>query len=183
MEHITKAPRHVQDRAGRIRTFTGRYVDPLRLRGGDICIEDIAHHLSNLCRYTGACPRFYSVAQHSFLVAHRLAAEGAPLELQMAGLLHDAAEAYFNDLASPVKHAVELEAYSHLEREATRLILCVFGVDPDLLADVKAADDAIFRDEVATWWGDLNLITPLYPDAAKRGFIATFNTLEARRNA
>src|SRR4051812_23383484 len=62
-------------------------------------IKDIAHALSMNCRYTGHCSRFYSVAEHSVHVSNLL--KGTSLEL--AGLLHDASEAYITDIASPIK--------------------------------------------------------------------------------
>ena len=52
-----------------IATFTGRQAYPMDLRPSEITIEDIAHSLSMQCRYTGHCLRFYSVAEHSVLMA------------------------------------------------------------------------------------------------------------------
>lgn len=46
-----------------------------------VLIEDIAQHLSNICRIGGATHQFYSVAQHSILVSEPL-----PVELQFTGL-------------------------------------------------------------------------------------------------
>lgn len=70
-------------------TYTGRQFWPLDPRAEDIDIRDVAHHLSLICRFNGAGRAFYSLAQHSCLVADTL---DAPLKLW--GLLHDAAEAY-----------------------------------------------------------------------------------------
>ncbi|WP_230368851.1 hypothetical protein [Paludibacterium denitrificans] len=52
-----------------IQTVSGRYVDLLHPVVSDIDITDIAHHLSHLCRFGGACREFYSVADHSVRVA------------------------------------------------------------------------------------------------------------------
>jgi hypothetical protein len=49
---------------GRIITFTGGSFYPLEPRAEDINPIDIAHALSNQCRYTGHVRRFYSVAEH-----------------------------------------------------------------------------------------------------------------------
>lgn len=79
-----------------ILTSTGRQFWPLQPRADEICIEDIAHHLSMQCRFTGATRFHYSVAQHSVLVS-QLAPDG---ENPLWGLLHDAAEAYLVDVAT-----------------------------------------------------------------------------------
>lgn len=71
-------------------------------------IEDIAHHLAQINRFTGACFRPYSVAEHSLLVERIGAARGAAPGLRMALLMHDAHEAYTSDLASPAKVSVGL---------------------------------------------------------------------------
>ena len=70
---------------------------------GEIDVADIAHHLSLINRYSGATERPYSVAQHCVLVAHSLALAKCSREIQFAGLVHDAAEAYLGDITSPVK--------------------------------------------------------------------------------
>lgn len=183
-DYITSMPRVEQERKGCIRTYTGKYVNPLQLRAEDICIEDIAHHLSNLCRYTGACPSFYSVAQHSVLVSRQMAGglPGLSATLEMAGLLHDAAEAYFNDLASPVKHDPRMAFYREAEHATGRLIFQVFGLDPGLLPLTKAADDIVFQRETASWWTVLGKgsIEPWEPEVARHKFSLTFWDINRR---
>ena len=48
-----------------IKTYTGIIIDPIRPEEKLLCIEDIAHALSMLCRANGHFKTFYSVAQHS----------------------------------------------------------------------------------------------------------------------
>jgi hypothetical protein len=79
---------------------------PAALVGNPPDIKDIAHHLAQLNRFTGACSRPYSVAEHSLLVERIGAARGASPTLRLALLLHDAHEAYTNDQSSPAKIAV-----------------------------------------------------------------------------
>jgi hypothetical protein len=174
-DYVTTMPRIEQERKGCIRTFTGLYVDPLRLRPEDIAIKDIAHHLSLICRYTGACPDHYSVAQHSLLVAGRMWMRHGVPEAFMAGLLHDAAEAYFNDIASPVKHDPRMQWYADLEHEATLMIFQKYGVAEYWLGLTKKYDDELFRDEAASWWGESLVITPWSSKEAERRFLRMFD--------
>lgn len=83
-----------------ILTYTGRKFWPLEPKAEDVCIEDIAHALSNICRYGGHSKHFYSVAQHSWLVSYLVHEDNA-----LWGLMHDAAEAYIGDMVSPLKGA------------------------------------------------------------------------------
>jgi hypothetical protein len=182
-DYITSMPRADQERRGCIRTFSGLYVNPLNLRDCDIRIVDIAHHLSNICRYTGACPQFYSVAQHSVYVSSLMYDMHGTAEAALAGLLHDAAEAYFNDLASPVKHDPRMQWYRDLEHGATELIFKRYSVDPIWLPIVKACDDKAFRDEVATWWNGATHIVPLQPKPAEMFFLNEFRSLQKRMGA
>jgi hypothetical protein len=104
-----------------IQTYTGTF-DPANPRAEDVRIEDIAHGLSNICRYGGQTSRFYSVAEHSVLVARaamglvewqrdqsRSGGEGGYLtdafvrQVGIVALLHDAAEAYIGDIVTPIK--------------------------------------------------------------------------------
>jgi hypothetical protein len=86
-----------------VETFTGRYVDTKFPKPDMLCLEDIAHALSNTCRYGGHCQEFYSVAEHAVLVSKRLERQGASLAYQLGGLHHDDAEAYLGDIPRPMK--------------------------------------------------------------------------------
>ncbi len=174
-DYVTTMLRTDQEKRGMMRTFTGLYVNPLALRASQVRIVDIAHHLALINRYTGATPVPYSVAQHSVWVSRALAPLGR--ELGLAGLLHDAAEAYFNDLCSPVKHDPRMAWYSHLEHQTARMILCRFGVDPDMLARTKTADDEAFFAEVKTMWGGEDLIMPWHWSRAEREFLTQYQRL------
>ena len=81
-----------------IETRSGKRVSVENPQPDQFDIKDIAYALSNTCRFNGHCAGFYSVAEHSVAVALRL-----PDELRLAGLLHDATEAYLGDIPSPIK--------------------------------------------------------------------------------
>lgn len=86
---------------GVIQTYTGKKVNVPYMTKEDFDIIDVAHSLSLTCRYSGHCLKFYSVAEHSIIVAHLL--EQYSLKDALWGLLHDAGEAYFGDVVSPIK--------------------------------------------------------------------------------
>jgi len=81
-----------------VSTKSGRRVALLNPSPSQIVIGDIAHGLAHQCRFNGQTSKFYSVAQHSVLVASIL-----PRELRLAGLLHDASETYLGDVVQPLK--------------------------------------------------------------------------------
>lgn len=68
----------------------------------DIHILDIAHALSNICRFGGHSSSFYSVAEHSIILAEILERQGADKMTVLAALLHDATEAYLGDMPRPI---------------------------------------------------------------------------------
>jgi hypothetical protein len=88
-----------------IETFTGKKFHILDPQPEEICIRDIAHALSNQCRWTGHVRQFYSVAEHSVNVSYL--SGKTPIE-KLSGLMHDASEAYLSDLARPVKHCTPI---------------------------------------------------------------------------
>ncbi len=117
-----------------IETGSGLHYHFLAPQPNEITIEDIALALANKCRFSGHT-QFFSVAEHSVCVAYRL-----PSELRLAGLLHDAAEAYLGDIPSPIKK--HLPDYKALEAINEYVIAEKFGVmlTPEQQAEVKLAD-------------------------------------------
>lgn len=138
-----------------IQTFTGRQFWPIDPRPEDVEIEDIAHALSLLCRFTGHVREFYSVAQHSVLVAC-LVEEQHP-DLALAALLHDASEAYLVDVPRPIKPF--LDGYRIIEQAVSHVIAERFNVNPLHLDDqvVKGADRVLLRTE------QRDLMPPAHP--------------------
>lgn len=88
---------------GTIETFTGDVYNFQSPDPESIHLEDIAHALSNHCRYAGHTKRFYSVGEHSVLVSRILEAQGYSDFVQLLGLFHDAHEAYVMDAPRPLK--------------------------------------------------------------------------------
>ena len=84
-----------------ITTYTGIHFYPTEPDPEGICIEDIAHALSLLCRGNGHVSTFWSVAQHCIICAREAAAREWPDRLVLACLLHDASE---DKLAMLINH-------------------------------------------------------------------------------
>ena len=99
-------------------TFSGLIIDPLNLQSDQILIEDIAHALAFQCRFNGHCKYFYSIAQHSVLVANFCGNTLYSSMVRLFGLLHDAAEAYLGDMISPLKNVIpEYKNYEIIIRD------------------------------------------------------------------
>lgn len=86
-----------------IETSSGKAFYPYNPAAEQIDINDIAHAISQLCRFGGHSKQFYSVAQHSILVSKYLRDNGESPVIQLYGLLHDATEGYMVDLPTPIK--------------------------------------------------------------------------------
>ena len=84
-------------------TYTGLHFTPSAPDPERICIEDIAHALSLICRGNGHEKQFYSVGEHCIYCAKEAAARGAERPVVLAYLLHDASECYLSDVPSPFK--------------------------------------------------------------------------------
>ncbi len=124
-----------------IKTYKGNRFFYDNVRGNSIDIEDIAHALSHLGRFTGHTTEFWSVAQHSLLVAEKM--PGIPEE-KLVALLHDAAEAYTGDLASPLKAYLKSRSnhvYGGLQDTITAAIYNRYGVT-EIPSDVRLYDRA-----------------------------------------
>lgn len=120
-------------------TRTGRRFDFDNLTPGSVAIEDIAHALAHLNRFTGHAEFGYSVGQHSLAVAKYLRRSKEPAEIVLAGLMHDCHEAYFGDVATPLKKFLDI---SGPEKRIQAFVASELGLDEEALASraVKLAD-------------------------------------------
>lgn len=172
-----------------IRTYTGKNFDLLNIACSEIDIEDIAHSLSNLCRFTGHTKSFYSVAQHSVIVSEIVEAMDYGPKTQLMGLLHDATEAYLTDISRPLKLLSAMKGYRKLEEELEKRIALHFGFSMFMTIAIKEADHQALATEArdlmgnpADWeylknvktWGT---IVPLSPDKAKKQFLKRYEQL------
>ena len=100
-------------------TKTGKAIDPAEITIDEICLEDIAYALAGIYRYTGHSR--ISVATHSLAVA-----EAVEMQTRMdyddngplvrSALMHDAAEAYFGDVALPLKRYMKKDYHDAVAR-------------------------------------------------------------------
>jgi hypothetical protein len=133
-----------------IRTYTGKCFDLAHPTKEKIDIIDITMALSKLCRWTGQCRSFYSVAEHSINVSSLFASP----RTKLGALLHDAAEAYIGDINSPLKSMLDI---APIEHNILRAVEQAFDVDILSNCDIKQADRIMLITEARDLMGaDIN---------------------------
>ncbi len=167
-----------------IQTVSGNYFNFLHPHPDQFDIYDIAHALAHVCRFGGHTDHFYSVAQHSVLVS-----QAVPPEDALAGLLHDAAEAFLGDVPTPLK--MLLPDFKEIERKVEEVVFESLGISAELPPSVKKADLEVLAAEKRDLlkvsnhqWAVLQDVEPFHmeihpmpPSFAKRYFIDRYKVL------
>jgi uncharacterized protein len=167
---------------------TGATFDFLDPSNSKFTIQDIAHGLSNICRYAGQCREFYSVAEHSVFVSET--AKG----FEYQALMHDAAEAFMGDMPGPLKQL--LPEYRRLETAIEQVVFARFGVATPFPRDVKLADlrvlaaeqNQLFSPGADAWarGADVDpapiIVQRLPPAEARQFFLERFEQVAPHRN-
>lgn len=109
----------------------------------DFRLVDVAHALSNMCRFGGHCRSFYSVSEHSLLVSYLL-----PPKLRLCGLMHDGVEGYLADLQRPVKNLPEFKVFKDVELTLEKVLAERFGLPFPFPPEVKWADNVALALEI-----------------------------------
>lgn len=187
-------------------TFSGSGFDPLNPSADDVRLEDIAHHLAMTCRYGGACPVFYSVAQHATRVARLVLEVSGDPRWALWALHHDSAEAYVHDIRRPIKKSIvvikrgDVFGFDDLEESVMHAIVHALDLPslgnamPACAELVKQADNAVLNAEMRCFFGEepaaSDLIAPVLRleqcmdwYSSKGVFLATHRALERRDQA
>lgn len=167
-------------------TYTGKILDFLNPKPEQICIEDIAHALSNLCRYTGHTKVFYSVAEHSVRMAMDNNLPGNPL----TKLLHDSAEAYIGDIVLPLqeifpKKEIETKLLEIISKALGHQILMTSEIrksDRTMMVteirDLMPADSPVLLPYFKDWTPLKQKIHPWHPHQAEKDFLLIYKKLK-----
>lgn len=127
---------------GGIQTYSGHIISPV-FPNRDISIVDAAHGLGFECRFSGQCDPFYSVAQHSVIMARWFRKRKRFVEAQYA-LIHELAEGLgMRDMAHPIKYLPQMKPYKFLESNYQYNLYKTFGLMEEPPKSVKELDQRI----------------------------------------
>lgn len=169
-------------------TYSGKKFYPLDPKEEDIYIEDIAHALSLICRFSGHCRTLYSVGQHSLMCM-----DLSNNEDKLAGLLHDSAESFIQDISTPLKK--HFPYYHLVENNIMTVIAKKWNFVWPLSKEVKDADllslaieKEALMDTAEEWEGvpkdpnpEKHHITFERPEQIEEMFLWNFNELKLKR--
>ncbi len=160
-------------------TYSKRRFYPLNPKPEDICVEDIAHALSMLCRANGHYDSFYSVAAHSLNCYEEARSRRESSRVCMACLLHDAQEAYLSDVTRPVKqHLPEYSVYEDRLQEAIYEKFLGGPLNEYESKVVKVIDDAMLYYEFYEFMAEKLLEEPPYVAATPDFYRGTMRQVE-----
>lgn len=151
-------------------------------------ISDVAHSLSNQCRYAGHSDIFYSVAQHSVLASQMVTSDVA-----LETLMHDCGESVMPDIPRPVKHFVK--GVREFDDMVSASMFKFFNLTWPLDKKVVEADNRMLATEARQFmknsnideWdiGDIEpynfIITSWRPEFAKQMFLDRYSYLWSQR--
>ena len=143
-----------------IETAAGLQFDLQNPEAQMVSLADIAHSLGHICRYTGHCHGFYSVAEHSVLCSE-VAEESWDERMAVLALLHDAAEAYIGDINNPLKQMLK-PRISEIEAAIQAQVWTAMGIPapaPEEHHNIKYVDAVLLACEArdlmtsgGRWW-------------------------------
>lgn len=119
---------------------SGEYFDFLDPDNSKVTIEDVAHGLSMICRYTGQCNEFYSVAEHSWHASYHVHPDFA-----FDALMHDSPESVIGDMSKPLKDMCP--DYRAIEDKIEQAFADRFGFRVPLPQEVKDIDITMLATE------------------------------------
>lgn len=130
-----------------IQLKSGHFFDYTDPENSAYYISDIAWGLAHICRFSGQCNRFYSVAEHCCHIHDHI-----PVSHRDAGLMHDASEAFCMDVPRPLK--MLLPEYKAIETRVEAAIMAKYGIPFPYEPIIKDYDNAMLLKEQTVLFDD-----------------------------
>lgn len=131
-----------------VNTYRGNVISFSKVDPYQIDVRDIAKSLSRMARYCGHTKEFYSVAQHSVLVAQHVHMMTGNTQLALQGLLHEAPECYgMSDIHGTFKRSLGKVAHKVIRKYEGKIFKAL-GLPSVLDEVVDYVDSMILVDEM-----------------------------------
>lgn len=128
-----------------INTVDGKLFSYRSLDFSELTVYGMVSALAKICRFTGHCTEFYSVAEHCVIASHLV-----PRPVAVCALIHDLHECVVGDMNSPLKSmSPEYKALEKATERSLQWHLGVVPLPPDKKA-VKKADTLLYLAERET---------------------------------
>lgn len=121
---------------------SGRFIRPFRPECKEVDLNVIGTALSRIMRFFGQTE--LSVAQHCVNMAKIFFFQGE-IEFAKQALLHEIAEAFMGDLASPLKKAFPI--YKEIEEYLIKKVYLCYGLSYPMAKEVHVLDKSIMINE------------------------------------
>lgn len=131
----------VNAKADCIRTYSGKYLNVFDPDPASICIEDVAHSLSQIPRFGGHLKHHYSVAEH--LINCYYLAKSMDIKCLIDIFMHDSPEYALIDVPRPIKR--HLANYKETEDSLASVMSMVLGFQFPFPEEVKMIDDTMLN--------------------------------------
>jgi len=161
-----------------VKSISGRIIKLTKPSVFDIMIEDIAHSLSNIVRFTGHLHSRYTVAEHSINVAKTLKNLGVDWKTELCGLLHDSTEYILGDVSSPLKSL--LPEYKKIENNLWTTIALKYELPDPMPRIIKDVDKYWLKIEIEKYQN--NYTPAMSHKKAKEMFLNKYYEITFRRH-
>ncbi len=158
--------------------FGGDSYNLLNFDAKHINVEKMAHSLSQQVRYIGNIYGFYSIAQHSWYIAHNFLVRGE-IDKALQGLFHDGSEHFVSDVQAPLKRLIQRDSkiFQQIEPDIEAKIAAHFGFKYPYDEDVMAVDKNMAIWELENMIKNNNFNDYWLPEKAKAMFINMYKMI------
>lgn len=169
-----KAKQDLFNYDGHFNTRSGIKFSLFEPKPEDIKISDIIHGLSYKGHFAGQTPKFFSIAQHSILVYKLLPEDWIKRnpKVGLAALLHDASEAYINDMIKPIK--IHLPLFVEIENKIQKAIFDKYELDVRFLKLIKPFDKKAQLIEFDMFYNNIGTINYMSPEMSVEKFTEAY---------